>query len=566
MTVATRCPKNPTDGRTRSDWQSTTATARFFAASVLVLTLAGWCQSPSNAEELRLVADELVESTDLATSPAETLTKALDQLFTSPQYASAHWGVRVESLRGGQLYNLNGAKQFIPASNLKIYTSAAALNVLGPDFRFQTRLHALGKLGADGLLHGDLVLVGSGDPSLGAWHPAGNPDSRQLLPTWVTKIKAAGIREIQGRVIGDGRVFSAETYSPHWTYGDLPYWYAAGPSGLAMEENCFRLIIRPGESTGELAQIRLETGENYVTIDNRAITGEAGSRTTADVVWRAAEGNRVRIDGTIALDSDPVHERGTIWDGTRYAASLLHDALVDGGVSVERPPTNVRDLPRDAVRKLDRQLAHVSTQPLIQHPSPAMSQLIATINKPSHNFFADQILQRMGTVTDPGGQSPPIASPIGSFATGAESVRHWLEKIGAPDWQHLQMFDGSGLARRNQCQPRQTTFILRHLYADERLREPFLQSLPIAGREGTLSRRMQKVNLGKVTVHAKTGYIGFVRCLSGYVLAGQGQGAVFSMMVNHYTVPTGQVNDSQDEACAAIAAYVLATAHDGTGQ
>lgn len=467
----------------------------------------------------------------------------LDAIFDEPKYANAFWGVRIERPDGRVLYERLAGKEFAPASNLKLFTSAAALELLGPDFAYETRLEALGTISTEGVLDGDLVIVGSGDPSLGAWHPDESRGSLWLLSEWVRRIREAGIRRIDGDIIGDGRCFTPDCYSPNWNYGDLPYWYATGTSGLAIEENCFRCVIRPGANVGDPASIEVNPRTDYIQVINQTRTVEAGGPNTADSTWQETEGNTVRFVGTIAMDKEAIHERGSVWDGPRYAAFLLAEALDREGIEVTGEAVNARSLPDagriDGVEPARRKV-------LATIVSPPLRELIKVINKPSHNFFADQILRTLGA----------RRGEAGSFEAGARVVREWLKTIGVAQPETIQMYDGSGLARDDFVQPRQVCDLLRYMRQSEKTGPPFIESLPIGGGDGTLSERLRDpVTNGRV--RAKTGYISNVRALSGYIIIDGRDELVFSMICNQYTVPTREVNASQDQACRVMIDYVM---------
>lgn len=475
-------------------------------------------------------------------SPAVQRLKAdLDAVFDQPKYSSAFWGVRVERADGKVLYDRLGGKEFTPASNMKLFTTAAALELLGPDFTYETRLEAIGTIEADGTLTGDLLIVGSGDPSLGAWHPDKDRNSRQVLADWVARIKAAGIRTIAGDIVGDGRCFTDESYCEGWNYGDLHFWYAAPTSGLAIEENAFRVIIRPGPKAGDPATIDVIPKTGYITIINDTKTVAAGGPNTADSVPWDTQGNTRRFVGTIALDKKEIAERGSVWDGPRYAAQLLAEELDRQGIKVHGKPVNIRALP-GAVR-IDKADA-ARRKVLATTVSPPLKDLVRVVNKISHNFFADQIVRTLGR----------RKLGTGDFESGTKVVRAWLEDIGTAEAETFRMYDGSGLDRDDAVQPRQTCHVLRYMSTSALSGAAFVESLPIGSTDGTLRERLNDSNT-RGNVRAKTGYIGHVRCLSGYVTDADGDDLVFSMMCNQYVIPTSEVNASQDAACGVLARF-----------
>lgn len=500
---------------------------------------------PKNGEQARTVGKAPVASSSAsaasvssaasAEAPRAKLAKELNAIFDTPEYASALWGVRVETLDGHVVYDRNGAKGFAPASNLKIYTTAAACDLLGPDFRYETRLDAVGAISPQGILEGNLVLVGSGDPCFGAWHGPAQNDNGALLGEWAAKVKQAGIREIKGDIIGDGRVFTPEYYNSNWEIDDILYWYATGTSGLCVEENCFRFTTAPGKKLGDPCAITLKpaSASVCVTVVNDTVTTVAGGPKTADIVWRGTDSMTVRFAGTCPIDAEPFEQRGSVWDGARYTAVLFREALRKEGIEVHGEARNIRSLAD--LSALDHAAPRKA---LAAFQSPTVREILKIVNKPSHNFFADHLLRTLGYKF----------KGEGSYSAGAKVVQEWMAKNSVPQTDVFIMLDGSGLARRNSVQPRQTCAVLRYMYNKESVRDPFFDSISIAGVDGDLKGRMKDAPL-KGNLRAKTGYIGQVRSLSGYVKDADGQMLVFSIIVNHDPFGYGHADKLIFSAC-----------------
>lgn len=495
------------------------------AAPLLCILLAGCASSGARREVAVGVAPALAHT---------VLAGRLNELFADPKFSNAHWGVRVETMDGETLFDLNGGRSFVTASTLKVFTTAAALEKLGPDFRHETVVEAVGPI-RDGVLEGDLVIVGGGDPSLGAWHPDENCDSACLLPEWVEAVRSAGIREIRGRIVGDGRCFTDEFYCGGWDYEDLCYWYAAGSSGLAMEENCFRTEIRPGGAVGDPPVITWNPDTKYIEVVNDAKTVEAGGTSNADIIWRQTEGNRIRYARTIAVDKDVIKERGSIWDGERYAAFLFKEALERDGISVSGDAANIRAL-EDAAA-ID---AGSPRTRIVRRESIPLAEQAAVVNVVSHNFYADMMVRTLGWK----------AKGEGSFSAGTKAVTEWLAEIGAPEPEQARILDGSGLANQNFVQPRQMTAVLRHMDGSP-AREAFRASLSVMGESGWVKNRLADPET-KGRVLAKTGSIGGVRTLTGYARTADGEEVVFSILCNLYTTPSREVDRVADAALAEL--------------
>ncbi|WP_432798114.1 D-alanyl-D-alanine carboxypeptidase/D-alanyl-D-alanine endopeptidase [Poriferisphaera sp. WC338] len=469
---------------------------------------------------------------------AGTIKEKLDKIFNDSKYDNAFWGVRVEDAAGNVVYHKNGQKQFMPASNMKVFTSAAVLDTLGEDYRYETRVDSLGTV-RNGALNGDLIIVGSGDPSLGAWHPDDKSGSARLFAKWAREVRKAGITRVHGRIIGDGRIFTKEYYNGDWVISDVPYWYAAGTSGLAIEENAFRVYISPGRKEGDPAKLRVVPQTDYFKVVNQTKTVAAGKDTTADVVWRAPESNVIYVSGNVAIDRKTYRERGTVWNSPLYAAHMFKAALEKEGIEVGGKAINVLSLQKRELEGID----YAQRKAVVTHFSEPLSELVKQVNKISHNLFADQMYRTLAVET----------GRKGSYAGGAEAVKDWMKRIGVPNYGQAMIFDGSGLARRNHYQPQQMTHILRYMATKSLAKKAFYDSLPVGGVDGSLWKRMKQEGV-KGKVHAKTGYIGYVRTLSGYIDAEPGKPKyIFSFMCNHYTVPTREVNESQNNACAVLA-------------
>jgi D-alanyl-D-alanine carboxypeptidase/D-alanyl-D-alanine-endopeptidase (penicillin-binding protein 4) len=449
--------------------------------------------------------------------------------------------VRVEDASGTVLYNRNGERNFVPASNMKIFTTAAALALLGADFQYETRLDAVGEMGENGLWEGSLVIVGSGDPCLGSWHVPGEPGGPALLAPWVESIRAAGIRSIRGDIVGDGRAFTDEYVCGNWELEDYPFWYAAGSSGLAFEENCFRFTTSPGKQAGDRAEIVLNPDTAYVKVINETLTVEPGGTKNADIIWRNPRGNEIVFGGTVPLDAKPFEQRGSVWDSEGYAATLLREALQRAGIEVQGRAVNIRTL--ENADALD-QASPEKRKALAVYTSPRLPEILKAVNKTSHNFFADQLLKTLGA----------MKKNRGDFEAGAEAVREWLQSIGAPGASDFTMLDGSGLAHRNLIQPAQACAALRAMHHHPAWRGPFWDSIAIAGVDGDLNHRMKEPPL-KNNLRAKTGYIGQVRSLSGRVCDASGEPLFFSMIVNHHKHSISEADQLIHRACEALGKY-----------
>ncbi|MBN1542181.1 D-alanyl-D-alanine carboxypeptidase/D-alanyl-D-alanine-endopeptidase [candidate division KSB1 bacterium] len=464
---------------------------------------------------------------------SEKLELELNGLFGQPQFANAHWGVAIRSLETGQvLYQHNADKGFMPASNMKLFTTAAALIKLGPEFHYQTDILALGQIDSLGVLHGDLVVRGSGDPSISGRYTDG--DITAVFRHWADSLRVRNIRRISGRVVGDDSFFDNEILGNGWSWDYQSDYYAAQISALSFNENCVDLLFLPGDSVGALTHCRLEPNTTYVTVENRVVTGAADSESEI-YLQRQRGGNQVVCTGTLSISEDEKRDWVTVEDPTLYTATVLRQVLEESGIRVDGEAAVIEALGdvADGAKK---------PQLLFTHHSPPLNELIRTINKVSQNLFAELLFRT--TARWIGG--------AGNAKTAEKAEKEIFAEMGIPP-QFVVLADGSGLSRLNLVTPNSVvqllTYLRRHAYG-----ELFYSSLPVAGEDGTLAKRMIGTAAQK-NVRAKTGYIGRVRALSGYVTTKDGEELAFSMIANNYTVPTSLVNHVQDTVCERLANF-----------
>lgn len=461
----------------------------------------------------------------------DQLRRELEYVFSDPSFATSHWGVAIQSAKTGEyLYLRNENKAFMPASNMKLFTTAAALLALGPDYRLVTRLYANGPVDANGVLQGDLVIVGCGDPSLsGRWE---NGKVTAVFERWADSLRHRGIKKITGRVVGDGRYFNDEAMGSGWPWDDMTDWYSAQISALTFNDNCVDITVNPGDSLGAASRLRLDPNTAYVQVINRSATARH-----TDLNYRRDLGrNRVICRGTISRTDHDVKESVTVENPARYAAFVFTEILMDRGIRVGAAAIDVNDT-------TDYPVIDYPVLPIATHSSPPLSEIVRMTNKESQNLFAELLLRIVGHEAGDGG----------SADSGEKAAKRIFERMGISPEQ-LNMSDGSGLSREDLVTPLSVIKLLRYMRQDNKAGDAFYASLPIAGIDGTIEGRM-KFTAAKNNVHAKTGYIGRVRSLSGYVTTRDNEELIFSMICNNYSSPTGNANYLQDLVCERLANF-----------
>ena len=454
----------------------------------------------------------------MSVATAQTLTSQIDAILKDPALTHGLQGVCIKSLKTGQpLYEHNADNNMIPASNFKLLVSATSLDQLGPDFTFKTEVYTTGKI-ENGILNGDIILKGGGDPVL----------LTEDLTELARKIQTAGITEIKGNVIADESRFDKQRLGWGWSWDDISDYYSAEISALSVNRNTVDVWVYPAKDAGAKAEVKLvpETA-NVFTIDSSANTGAPGSQNT---IWiqRELGGNVVKVGGNVAQDEKLTRRNRplTVDEPQIYTASVLVSELAKLGVKVDG---SVKDgtTPSDA--------ALVAT-----HVSPPLSKIIALLLKPSDNMIAEMLLKNLGATL----------KGRGSSDAGAEVEEAFFQKIGM-DMSALSIVDGSGLSRLNYISPRNLVTLLSYMHSSKNAKV-YMEAMPIAGVDGSLYRRMKGAPT-EGNVHAKTGYVSHVSSLSGYVNTKSGETLVFSIMMNHHLCGNAQATALQDKICELLA-------------
>ncbi len=464
--------------------------------------------------------------------PTERLSYDLAMMFDDSNFVNAHWGVLIRSLKTGEtIYSRNEKKMFMPASNMKLFTSSAATMALTPEYRYTTRLVTAGEI-RDSTLHGDLIVIGSGDPTI-----SGRFDSGKVTITfeqWADSLKLLGIKRVNGRVIGDDNCFDDEYYGTGWSADYETDYYAAQISGLSFNDNCVDVRLAPSAAVSDICSLSVVPKTNYVTFINATVT--AAESDSVNEIWfeRKRGTNTVIIRGSISQGKRPWVESVAIDNPTAFTVTVLKEVLEERGISVNGPAIDGDELPDTLRYEGARQLASFTSKPY--------SEIMKVINKPSQNFYTEQVFRTMGKEN----------RGVGTMRYGRSVAYPILAQWGV-DTVRLRYADGSGLSRLNLITPHDIVSILTGM-SREQYFLPFYESLPIAGVDGSIRNRM-KGTKAEGNVHAKTGFIGYVRALSGYATSSDGEMFVFSMVANHYTVPTSWAEKIQNDVCVKLAEF-----------
>ncbi len=469
-------------------------------------------------------------------SPAR-LRKAIEAVIARPGLESAFWGIEVRSLASGRtLYALNPGKAFRPASTLKLVTTAAALDAFGPDARPRTTLQTAGRLDGLGRILGDVFLVGGGDPNLSARFSPGRPTA--AFEAMAEALVAAGVRRIEGRLVGHEGAFTGDRRGSSWTWEDLSWGYGTEVAALSFADNLVEASLASGERVGDPALLTLvpDAGclsvvSSVTTSDARpSVSGQAADDTDAGreiALSREPGSNEARITGRLPLGAT-WKGRLAVVDPASCAAAVFASVLEGRGIRVvSGVATSSAPLPEGA-----RVLAAYDGVP--------MAQVVRVVNKDSQNLHAEMLLRLLGSKL----------KGEGSVEQGRAAVADAMKRLGVPDagWA---LADGSGLARTDLLTPQGLAALLaamdRHPHA-----VAFRDSLPIAGVDGTLEKRMRGTAAEK-RVLAKTGTLQLANALAGYVTTTRGERLAFAIFVNNHAARGREAVAALDRIAVALA-------------
>jgi serine-type D-Ala-D-Ala carboxypeptidase/endopeptidase (penicillin-binding protein 4) len=477
---------------------------------------------------------------------AADLASRLDHIIDSANALShAFVGAQVVELGDGRvLYARNSERLFVPASNMKLFTTALALMRLGTDYRLATQIGASSPIDAGGTLPGDLELIGGGDPSLsGREYPyrsraaPGAVYSFSAVDELADQLMARGLKRIDGDVAGDDSRYVWEPQPGPWSSDSATREYGAPVSALILHDNTFALTLRPAERAGDLARITLAPPFENFAIDNRVVTIDRGERKID--FYRSASGRELHVWGTIPRREAGFTEPLAIGDPALYAAEVLRDALLRRGVAIRGEAVARHRFPDEPSSSSPAEAAPKLTSVLVERRSPPLFDLLQVVDKVSQNLHAEMLLREVAVAS----------GHVGSVGAGLEAMDDFLSGIGIANSGH-QFTDGSGLSRATLVTPQAITKLLVYMN-QSKYREQWLDLLPIGGEDGTLRARFAEHSEAR-NIHAKTGTLDHVRAMSGYAdTPGHGRVA-FSFLVNNFEGPGAGVTAVLDQLALAL--------------
>ena len=459
----------------------------------------------------------------------QNLDTTLNQLLKSSEFSRGRWGVSVISLKDGKLiFDHNGGQLFTPASNMKVYTTAVALDLLGADYRWRTSVYSEKDPDSDGTVQGDLVLYGRGAPDLVATNRRENSNSLEEL---VKALKERGIKHINGNVIGDESYFRGDLIGQGWLWDDLQWYFGAEASALTINANSFDVSITSASSTNEPPKVTTNDFDGYVQITNNISTVARGEQLQLGV-HRGVSDNNVVVWGQYPLGARGYGASLSVHRPALWAATIFHRLLRTNGIVVDGVAQS-----RDSRIAEKSRMDPSSSRELAFVTGKSLGEIVKVTNKQSVNLYAELLLRTLGRERQAMlSETGQIGRELGDDERGVRLITLWLTRQSINS-TGLTIHDGSGLSRLNLVSPRVTGQLLAAMTKSSSA-AVFTESLPIAATDGTLGGRLQPA---KGKVRAKTGALTYINALSGYLTASGGQSYAFSVICNDNTTSSSSI-------------------------
>jgi len=433
----------------------------------------------------------------------------LQKVLQKPEYKNATVGIQIVDLETEHaLFELNVNKLMVPASTMKIITSASALEILGAGYRFQTKIGYTDGLIKTNEIRGNLVVLGGGDPTLGSEYFNEIESCRDFAKIWVQKIKAAGIRKITGNIILDGSLYDSEKIPPTWIWGDIGNYYGAGANAFTCYDNLFRITFKSPKEVGEKTEIISITPQiEGLEIVNEVVASDE-NRDLAYVFGSPLDKNRV-IRGTIPKKRKAFTIKAAVHHPEELLAEALLNQLAKEGIFISG---QVKFETADKNR----------LKTIYIHESLKLEEIVKVLNYESVNLFAEHLVLQIAAEK----------TGLGNREKGIELIKEFWQSKGI-EMDNLFMEDGSGLSHFNAVSPAQINSILIYMARKSENREAFMNSLPSAGN-GTI-KSFSADSFPQNSLKAKSGSMSRVRCYAGYLQTKSGKSITFSIMFNHFS-------------------------------
>lgn len=473
------------------------------------------------------IYNSLAAQTKTALTTTDKLTNYVNTLNADDDLKNASWGFcLMDPSNGSILAEHEKQLSLVPASGMKAITTLSALSILGENYTYITTLE-YDSIITDGILHGNLYITGSGDPSLGSNRISGDKNFDALVDDWAKQIKAKGITAIEGKIIADASAFENYSTPGSWNWDDIGQYYGAGPYGLNVFENTYTLFFSSTNSKSNIDSMYPSIEGLTVFNDTKVGGGDAFIFGAPDSYYRY-------VVGGVPAGRKQFTVKGSMPDPPLFLATELKAALENNGVAVKQQATTMYAIHRSGIKLKQKKTV------LLKHSSAPMSEIIHQTNEHSINLYAEALLKTIGK----------YQLNDGSTSSGVKVVRsYWTER--GLNLKGFNMEDGSGLSRLNVITTLQMCSFLKYTYSNQNF-EVFKNSLAIAGKTGTLEN-VCNGTIAEGNIFAKSGSMSKVRSYSGYVKTLSGKTYCFSVIMNNYTCGSAEIRQKLEKLMVLMA-------------
>lgn len=460
---------------------------------------------------------------DVSAQKLSQVRSVISEIDAESDMKPATWSVCVREVTSGKvLIDHHASKSVVTASTMKVLTTATALALLGPQYRYETRVEYTGLITREGVLEGDIYIRGSGDPTLGSDRFGDEYKWDVLMQNWAERIRAAGIKRISGRIIADATIYDTQLTPGRWSWEDMGNYYGAGPGGLNINENLYKLYFTPGTSIGAITKV-LKTEPKIPGLEfvNEITTGSYRSGDNGYIYGSPYTYKRY-LRGTIPGGRRTFSIKGSIPDPALFTAQSLEKSLMTIGVKCAQEASSLRILGPETERH--------STKDIFIYSSIPLSDIVTATNEESINLYAEALLKHIAVAK----------GKEGSTENGLDALIDFWESSGV-NTKGMRLRDGSGLSNNNMLTTNALSDILTKSYRTGYGKALF-ESLPVMGKSGTLSG-MGRGTAAEGRVHAKTGTISAVRAFAGYVKTQGGSTLAFAAIANNFEGSSGRMRN-----------------------
>jgi len=463
------------------------------------------------------------------------VNRVLKEVTEARDFRSASFAFYAVDLESGEVIACHNPFMALqPASTLKLLSTATALEVLGPEYRFRTTLELTEHIDSAGNRHPlDVIIHGGGDPTLGSQY---FPDTscHSFIDGWVAAIRGQGIDSLEGRIIGDASVFGSDPVPPTWSWQNMGQYYGAGPCGLSVRDNSYTLILETGNLAGDTAVVRGVVPDIPLEVECR-VTADSINFDNSYIFGAPFSSERV-ITGTLPLNRKAFGVKGSMPDPALAAALALDSALRSVGIGIGEKGTT-----RRLMKKAGESIPYSAGRIIKTTESPTLLEIITETNTHSVNLFAEHLLMQAGL----------SLGSVPDTETAADSVLAFWKMKGM-DTEGLSMHDGSGLTQYNAISPIQLVWLLGYMHQKSDCSEEFYSSMAVAGVSGTMEP-LCKGTVAEGRLRAKSGTISRAKAYAGYVTSVSGRQIAFSMVVNGFSASSRQATDKLENLMVALA-------------